>query len=66
MVFSGESGREGYASRPLELKEGMNKFLKEMNITLRRDPETGRPRVNKAGSVKDREQRKKGEYYYVG
>ncbi|MEA3254548.1 MAG: ribosome biogenesis/translation initiation ATPase RLI [Candidatus Altiarchaeota archaeon] len=66
MVFDGEGGRSGHASEPLDLRGGMNKFLEEMDVTLRRDPETGRPRVNKTGSVKDREQRGRGEYYYVG
>jgi ATP-binding cassette subfamily E protein 1 len=42
----------------------MNKFLKDVNITFRRDEETHRPRVNKIGSYMDRKQRQKGEYYY--
>ena len=66
MVFFGEPGKTGNASEPQNLKNGMNKFLKEMNITFRRDPETGRPRANKSGSVKDREQKSKEEYYYIG
>jgi len=66
MVFDGISGVNGHASKPLDLRAGMNEFLKRVSITFRRDPETRRPRANKAGSVKDREQRKKGEYYYVG
>ena len=66
LVFSGESGKSGAASQPLNLRDGMNKFLKELGITFRRDAETGRPRANKPESVKDREQRSKGEYYYVG
>ncbi len=37
-----------------------------IGITFRRDPETGRPRANKLDSVKDREQRGRGEYYYAG
>ena len=65
MVFDGIPGVNGHASMPLDLRSGMNEFLKKMGVTFRRDPETGRPRANKAGSVKDREQRKKGEYYYV-
>ncbi|RLJ08431.1 MAG: ribosome biogenesis/translation initiation ATPase RLI [Candidatus Aenigmatarchaeota archaeon] len=64
IVFSGEPGRNGRASQPLKLKEGMNLFLKGMGITFRRDPETGRPRANKPGSQLDREQRERGEYYY--
>ncbi|ODS40893.1 hypothetical protein BEH94_02355 [Candidatus Altiarchaeales archaeon WOR_SM1_SCG] len=64
MVFSGDVGISGNASEPLNLRNGMNKFLKEMNVTFRRDPETGRPRANKPGSVKDREQKGSGEFYY--
>jgi ATP-binding cassette subfamily E protein 1 len=44
---------------------GMNEFLKEMEITFRRDLETRRPRVNKEGSKLDRHQKKIAEYYYV-
>jgi ATP-binding cassette subfamily E protein 1 len=43
----------------------MNKFLKSVGITFRREPETGRPRANKFGSVIDRGQKEKGEYYYA-
>jgi ATP-binding cassette subfamily E protein 1 len=64
IVFSGQPGRVGRSRGPLEMKEGMNAFLKEMGITFRRDPETGRPRANKEGSQKDQEQRRKGTYYY--
>jgi ATP-binding cassette subfamily E protein 1 len=42
----------------------MNKFLKIMNITFRRDPTNFRPRINKQGSVKDKEQKEKGLYFY--
>jgi ATP-binding cassette subfamily E protein 1 len=42
----------------------MNKFLKMMNITFRRDPANYRPRINKLGSVKDVEQKEKGMYFY--
>ncbi|GBE56447.1 hypothetical protein BMS3Bbin16_00653 [archaeon BMS3Bbin16] len=43
----------------------MNKFLKDVVITFRRDPETGRPRANKPDSQKDKVQKKSGEYYYT-
>lgn len=66
MVFTGEPGFRGSASPPVNLREGMNRFLKEVGVTFRRDPETGRPRVNKEGSYLDRLQRRLGEYYYVG
>ncbi len=65
MVFRGEPGIRGEASRPLSLRQGMNTFLKDLAVTFRRDPETGRPRINKEGSHLDRLQKKKGEYYYA-
>ena len=65
IVFDGKPGREGKASKPMPMREGMNFFLSNVGITFRRDPETGRPRANKEGSVKDREQKERGEYYYT-
>jgi len=65
MIFSGQPAVEGYAMKPVDLRPGMNKFLKLMGITFRRDPQTGRPRVNKEGSKLDRLQKGEGEYYYV-
>jgi len=56
---------EGHASSVLSVRDGMNKFLKSVGITFRREPETGRPRANKSGSVIDRGQKEKGEYYYT-
>jgi ATP-binding cassette subfamily E protein 1 len=43
----------------------MNRFLKALSITYRRDETTGRPRVNKEGGRLDREQKQSGNYYYV-
>ncbi len=65
MVFSGEPGVEGHASAPMNLRSAMNRFLSNVGITFRRDKETKRPRVNKTGSYLDREQKEKGEYYYL-
>lgn len=64
MVFGGEPGKHGLAEGPFDMREGMNKFLSGLDITFRRDKESRRPRVNKPGSGKDREQRSAGEYYY--
>ncbi len=64
MVFSGEPGVEGRAARPVGLRKGMNVFLKDVGVTFRRDPQTGRPRVNKPNSWLDRHQKAIGEYYY--
>jgi len=63
MVFKGKKGLKGETIGPLDVKEGMNLFLKELDITVRRDPETKRPRVNKEGSRLDKEQKEKGVYY---
>jgi len=65
IVFQGRSGVEGFANSPEGKRDGMNRFLKDVNITLRRDKDSLRPRVNKPNSVMDREQKEKGEYYYV-
>ena len=64
MVFEGTPGLLGIAHTPLEMREGMNAFLKAINITFRRDEETRRPRVNKPESRLDRTQKEQGEYYY--
>lgn len=64
MVFSGIPGVEGAASRPVGLRDGMNEFLRSINITFRREPDSGRPRANKEDSLLDREQKARGEYYY--
>ncbi|MGD0159955.1 MAG: ribosome biogenesis/translation initiation ATPase RLI [Candidatus Bathyarchaeia archaeon] len=65
MVFMGEPGVSGVANPPTSLRKGMNLFLKDMQVTFRRDPATKRPRVNKEGSKLDKFQKQIGEYYYV-
>jgi ATP-binding cassette subfamily E protein 1 len=65
MVFSGNPGTNGIANPPCTLREGMNSFLKDMNITFRRDATTRRPRVNKENSKLDNFQKEIGEYYYT-
>lgn len=65
MVFYGEPGVKGRATSPMDLRSAMNRFLSDVGITFRRDKETKRPRVNKFGSYLDREQKEKGEYYYL-
>ena len=65
MVFTGKPGVEGHATSPMDLRSAMNRFLSEVGITFRRDKETKRPRVNKQDSYLDREQKEKGEYYYL-
>ncbi len=67
MVFHATThgtGKGGRGEGPYIMREGMNRLLKAVEVTFRRDEETLRPRVNKAGSALDREQKSKGEYYY--
>ena len=64
MVFTGEAGVRGHAGDPVNLEDGMNGFLRIMEVTFRRDPDTKRPRVNKPGSRLDRDQKHTGRYYY--
>lgn len=66
ILFEGEPGVKGEANPICMLGEGINQFLKSLDITFRRDPNTGRPRANKPGSQKDLEQKNKGQYYYMG
>ncbi|MHA1135279.1 MAG: ribosome biogenesis/translation initiation ATPase RLI [Candidatus Thorarchaeota archaeon] len=66
IVFNGVPGKSGMASSIRTLRSGMNTFLKDMGVTFRRDPQTGRPRVNKDGSQLDSQQKASGEYYYIG
>jgi ATP-binding cassette subfamily E protein 1 len=65
LVFDGVPAREGEIKGPFAMEEGMNMFLTDLGITFRRDPESNRPRANKVGSVKDREQKSEGRYYYT-
>jgi len=65
LVFLGEPGISGKTSGPLEMRDGMNLFLKMLGITFRRDEETKRPRINKLNSRLDRQQKEIGEYYYA-
>jgi ATP-binding cassette, sub-family E, member 1 len=66
MVFRPDApdGSRGRGDGPFPMREGMNRLLKTVDITFRRDAETLRPRINREGSALDREQRAKGEYYY--
>ncbi len=64
MVFEGIPGKSGHGLKPCPLEEGMNRLLKALGVTYRRDPQTGRPRANKPGSQKDTEQKESGRYYY--
>lgn len=63
LVFEGEGGVHGKAMGPYSLRDGMNRFLNDVDVTFRRDHDSKRPRINKSESRKDREQREIGDYY---
>lgn len=65
MVFQGEPRTQRKRKQTNGSRTSMNKFLKDLKITFRRDKETKRPRVNKLDSYLDREQKENGEYYYL-
>jgi ATP-binding cassette subfamily E protein 1 len=65
IVFSGTPAMNGIVNGPFDMETGMNFFLEKLGITLRRDVETNRPRINKEESKKDREQKVSGRYYYT-
>lgn len=60
--FGGVSGVRGETGEVVEFEEGVGKLLQSLDVTLRKDKESGRPRINKRGSVLDREQKEKGKW----
>lgn len=65
IVYDGEPAVAATAHAPQSLQSGMNLFLQNLGITFRRDPTNFRPRINKDESLKDREQKQAGTYYYL-
>jgi ATP-binding cassette subfamily E protein 1 len=64
VIFEGESGLRGHATSPMPKSDAMNRFLKSLDITFRRDERTLRPRVNKLESRLDKDQKVSGNFYY--
>lgn len=50
IVFDGIPAIDAFCTAPEGLISGMNRFLKLMDITFRRDPSNFRPRINKLNS----------------
>ncbi|KAL6487763.1 hypothetical protein MHYP_G00043890 [Metynnis hypsauchen] len=65
IVFDGIPSKKTAANTPQTLLAGMNKFLSLLEITFRRDPNNFRPRINKLNSIKDVEQKKGGNYFFL-
>lgn len=64
LVFEGIPGKEGHVHGPCSKEEGMNRVLKMLDITYRKDKATNRARINKSGSQLDQEQKESGKFYY--
>ena len=64
VIFEGTSGISGHATSPLSKVEGMNKFLKSLDVSFRRDEKSRRPRVNKEKSRLDKIQKAEANFYY--
>lgn len=64
VVFEGEPGIRSHATKPMDIQSGMNIFLKNLDVTFRRDSGNYRPRVNKPGSAKDRSQKEENKYFF--
>ncbi|XP_034243437.1 ATP-binding cassette sub-family E member 1 [Thrips palmi] len=65
IVFEGSPSVDTVAHSPQSLLNGMNRFLELLGITFRRDPNNFRPRINKSQSVKDVEQKRAGQYFFL-
>lgn len=64
IIFEGVSGLSGYATSPMPKADAMNRFLKSLDMSFRRDERSLRPRVNKLESRLDKEQKSSGNFYY--
>ncbi|KAG0681905.1 Fe-S cluster-binding ribosome biosynthesis protein [Pichia californica] len=65
MVFEGQPSINATAKKAESLLTGCNRFLKNLNVTFRRDPNSFRPRINKLDSQMDKEQKSSGDYFFL-
>ncbi|KAJ8990211.1 Fe-S cluster-binding ribosome biosynthesis protein [Exophiala dermatitidis] len=65
IVFDGKPSVNARANTPESLLTGCNKFLKNLDVTFRRDPNSYRPRINKYQSQMDQEQKLAGNYFFL-
>ncbi|KAJ5576599.1 hypothetical protein N7535_003525 [Penicillium sp. DV-2018c] len=62
IVFDGQPSVDARAQAPESLVSGCNRFLKSLDVTFRRDPNSYRPRINKYQSQMDQEQKLAGNF----
>ena len=66
VIFEGVSGSAGVATQPMQKADAMNRFLRSLDVSFRRDEKSRRPRINKLESRLDKEQKATGHFYYKG
>lgn len=65
IVFDGQPSTRARANPPESLLTGCNRFLKNLDVTFRRDPNSYRPRINKYMSQNDQQQKLEGNYFFL-
>ncbi len=57
IVYRGTPAKACVAEAPRSMLDGVNEFLKDLQVTFRRDPYNHRPRINKLNGLRDRQQK---------
>ena len=65
IVFDGQPSIKARANKPESLLTGCNRFLENLDVTFRRDPNSYRPRINKHNSQMDQEQKLSGNFFFL-
>ncbi|KAL3485925.1 P-loop containing nucleoside triphosphate hydrolase protein [Aspergillus germanicus] len=65
IVFDGQPSVDAHANTPESLVTGCNTFLRNLDVTFRRDPNSYRPRINKYNSQMDQEQKLAGNFVSI-
>ncbi|MCW1294402.1 MAG: ribosome biogenesis/translation initiation ATPase RLI [Candidatus Parvarchaeum sp.] len=63
ILFSGKKGVKGMTDQIESTGKAINNFLKNIDVTIRRDKDSGRPRINQKGSRLDAEQKAANMYF---
>jgi ATP-binding cassette subfamily E protein 1 len=63
ILFSGKKGVKGMTDQIESTGRAINNFLKSIDVTIRRDKDSGRPRINQKGSRLDLEQKASNVYF---
>jgi len=65
IAYQGKPGIIATATSPSNVAGGLSKFLQQMEISMRTEPRSKRPKINKPNSRKDKIQKKRGDYFLV-